>query len=700
MRIMAAGVFASALVLAGVPDSARVASQDAQQSTPAQPVFRTGVETVTVDVQVIDRTGQPVADLAAGDFTLTVDGKPRQLASAQFVRFVEADGAGTRAAAAATPAGATERGFGSNEGVATGRLIVLVVDQGNLTRGGGRGAMEAATRFVDRLTPADRVALLTVPVGPSLEFTNDAPALKTALLKIVGGGALEYIGTGSFGLSLSESFAFVTGQQRRLWNEAVSLECAYARSESELQNCIAELEGLARSKVATAKTSASISLQALRNLMRRLATVDGPKQVVLVGQALVTGTEFGDLDLMAEVNDLGALAQAARVTLSVLHVDRAFLEAFDVKERYATRTLVQDVRLLSDGLVQTAGAAGGAYYSLPVNFDAAFDRIARETSAAYELGFETIEADRDGRTHRIEVKVSRPDVTVRSRRSFVAGRPAPAAQPETAGTVAAAGPGAQATAEAKVARLLESPVPRTALPLRVRTHALAEPGGDRVRLLLAAEVGRDFEAAATVVVGYLLRAPGGAVAGRTVETAALHPVGSGGGRSLYYSTVLVVPEGDYLLRLAVLDTGERAGVLEVPVTARWEASGGYLLSDPLLSEPGVRAGGRITMNVDGRVTGRELGVYAEARLAAGAPAATAPPMLRFDVVSAADGAVLIGRQARATAESAAGRWFAETTLDLASLVQGRYVLRVAAIDPATGETNGGLARTLIVRPPE
>jgi hypothetical protein len=40
---------------------------------------------VPVDVNVIDKSGRPVPDQAAGDFTLTVDGKPRRAVSAQFI---------------------------------------------------------------------------------------------------------------------------------------------------------------------------------------------------------------------------------------------------------------------------------------------------------------------------------------------------------------------------------------------------------------------------------------------------------------------------------------------------------------------------------------------------------------------------------------------------------------------------------------
>src|SRR4051812_6849595 len=57
----------------------------AQQAPPQTPTFRSGVELVTVDVGVIDRQGQPLRGLAAGDFTVTVAGQPRKVVSAEYV---------------------------------------------------------------------------------------------------------------------------------------------------------------------------------------------------------------------------------------------------------------------------------------------------------------------------------------------------------------------------------------------------------------------------------------------------------------------------------------------------------------------------------------------------------------------------------------------------------------------------------------
>ena len=70
-------VSAAALALALL-----AASQDPQAP---KTTFKSAVDLVPVDVNVIDKTGRPVSDLIADDFSLTVDGKPRRIASAQFI---------------------------------------------------------------------------------------------------------------------------------------------------------------------------------------------------------------------------------------------------------------------------------------------------------------------------------------------------------------------------------------------------------------------------------------------------------------------------------------------------------------------------------------------------------------------------------------------------------------------------------------
>ena len=81
MKGLAAAVaVALGVALVGAPASA----QDPQQP-PRTPTFRSSVDLVPVDVSVLDKNGRPVDDLTASDFTLEVDGKPRRIASAQFI---------------------------------------------------------------------------------------------------------------------------------------------------------------------------------------------------------------------------------------------------------------------------------------------------------------------------------------------------------------------------------------------------------------------------------------------------------------------------------------------------------------------------------------------------------------------------------------------------------------------------------------
>src|SRR4051812_30072084 len=129
MKIRSAAVASAfALILVSVPHA-----QDAQT-----PSFRAGVETLPLDVTVVDDKGQPIRDLLAADFTVRVDGRARRVASAQWV----AAGTATRRSDAPVA-----DGFVSNEFAAGGRLIVLVVDQPNIPFGEMRPIRDAIGGF-------------------------------------------------------------------------------------------------------------------------------------------------------------------------------------------------------------------------------------------------------------------------------------------------------------------------------------------------------------------------------------------------------------------------------------------------------------------------------------------------------------------------------------------------------------------------
>ncbi|MEX2661122.1 MAG: hypothetical protein WD227_04290, partial [Vicinamibacterales bacterium] len=79
---------------------------------------------------------------------------------------------------------------------------------------------------------------------------------------------------------------------------------------------------------------------------------------------------------------------------------------------------------------ELAEASGGGHFEVPQGADlpAAFARIAEELRHQYLLGFSP--AILDGKEHKIDVRLSRPNLKVRARRSHAA-RPAPASPPAT-----------------------------------------------------------------------------------------------------------------------------------------------------------------------------------------------------------------------------------------------------------------------------
>ena len=139
--------------------------------------------------------------------------------------------------------------------------------------------------------------------------------------------------------------------------------------------------------------------------------------------------------------------------------------------------------------------------------DSIFERIASQTSAYYLLGVEEAAGDRDGKRHRIDVEVRRRDVTLHSRRAFVLSSAADARR----------------TPEENLADALRSPFAVAELPLRATTFVTQDPDSDKVRLMVAAEVGAAGAMPAEYTLGYALIDRDGKVVGAFSERKALTP---------------------------------------------------------------------------------------------------------------------------------------------------------------------------------
>src|SRR5262245_34331265 len=111
---------AAVLAAAGTPGVAPTAAP--QQPAP---VFRAGVDLLTLDVTALDDDGRQVRDLEAGEFVVEVNGRERRVASVEYV-----PAAAPRRAGAAPPAAARDRFYSTNAlPESRGRQVLMLVDQ-------------------------------------------------------------------------------------------------------------------------------------------------------------------------------------------------------------------------------------------------------------------------------------------------------------------------------------------------------------------------------------------------------------------------------------------------------------------------------------------------------------------------------------------------------------------------------------------
>ncbi len=510
------------------------------QPAPAQPqtqVFRAGVDLLSVDVTALDNNGRQVADLTPADFVVEVDGDARKVATAEFIRLIDPFrivGAPRKVAAPVD-----ETFFTSNQkGAPSGRLILILVDQGNIRTGSARPSMQSAKKFVDALEPEDRVAVVAIPSpGELVDFTDDHDKVREALLRITG--AQQALRT-RFNISITEAMAVYMRSDAQMATEVVLRECGQAGSAADLERCEREVEQDAAEIVNDVRRRTQDSISGIRATLRALANIEGPKSVIVISEGLILDGPTSDVD------DLASVAADSRASMDVLLLD---VPQFDASQDRRPTTPRQDRELAVTGLETLAGASRGSLYRINTSADFAFDRISRALDGHYLLGVESRPKDRDGKRHNISVKTTRRGVTIRSRRSFLTSVSAKATTPVDA-----------------VTRALRSPLPINDLPIRVSTWVYKEPGNARLRVLVATEVERLVDQSLDYTTGLLLvnRANRGMLP--PVELKKLVAKDGDPGTAVHAGSLTVDP-GTYRLHVAIADSEGRVGSVTRTVEA-------------------------------------------------------------------------------------------------------------------------------------
>jgi VWFA-related protein len=417
-RITLAGLLCLA---AGV---ALVAGQAPQTSAPPTPTFKAQVEYVEVDALVTDEEGRLVPDLTKDDFQVFEDGKLQTITSFSLVNIpVER---AERPLFAARP---IEADVQSNARPFDGRIYVLILDDLHVSFFRTPRVRAAARQFIEQNLGANDLMAVIFTGGraqDAQEFTSNKRLLISAVDKFTG---------------------------RKLPSATISRNNEYFRqSVAPIQDArIPDPDEQQR-----VYNTRSL-LSTLRQVAEWFGGVRGRRKTMML---MSEGIDYDVTDLfrrfdqpvsaagsiMADIRE--AVAATARSNVSIYAVDPRGLsdssddsievqEFADHEDRSAgigPASLRNEMRVSQDSLRELAEETGGFAAVNQNDLGDAFARIVRDNSNYYVLAYYPPSDKRDGKFHRIEVKVNRPGLTVRARRGYMSPKgKAPKKDTPTAG---------------------------------------------------------------------------------------------------------------------------------------------------------------------------------------------------------------------------------------------------------------------------
>jgi len=397
-------------------------SGEQQVQQPPPPTFKVEVNYVEIDARVTDAQGNFVRDLTQSDFQILEDGKPQTITA-----FTRVDLPVERHDPPLFKTAPIEPDVQSNLDEFTGRVWVLVLD--DLQTKPTRTALVRATarQFIQRYVSANDLAAVVTTGGFSnatQDFTNNQARLIAAVNKFIGQKAPREINT-----DMERGFK-------------------------------------ARNTYTT-----------LRNLADYLAPVRGRRKAVLwIGEGVdynitndFTSKDASVIrDAMREVVERANRQNVSFYGIDARGVGAGLDEAIEISgvpdETNDDAAVRREVQLAQDSLRFVSEETGGFAIVEKNDMNASFERIVRDNSSYYVLGYYASNEKLDGKFHKVEVRVSRAGLRVQSRNGYNAPKGKPTANPVTA----------QVSPDVRDA--LANPVPTSGVGLTISAAPFSGPG--------------------------------------------------------------------------------------------------------------------------------------------------------------------------------------------------------------------------------
>jgi VWFA-related protein len=376
------------------------------------PTFKVQVDYVEVDVLVTDARGTYVRDLKKEDFQVFEDGKPQPVTN-----FAMIDIPIERAERPLFAKQAVEPDVRSNEQPFDGRVYVMLLDEAHTIPSNTNLVRRAAQKFIDeKLGANDLMAVVfargVVGGGGSYgqEFTSNKRLLSLAVQKFAGSAPRsatlnklqDYINTSAARSAGAGGPPQDIDRQEREFNARAMLEEMTAVSD-----WFSSVRGRKKTILLFSEGISYDIHDVFANGGNNAASMITSRM-----QDFVRSATKSNVSLYA-IDPRGLMA------LSDGNIELTSVGAGDPNAAGLNERGLQDENRLQRESLQTFAEETGGFAVVNTNgFANAYDRIVQENSAYYVLAYYPPNPKRDGKFHKIEVRVTRPGLTVRSRRGY------------------------------------------------------------------------------------------------------------------------------------------------------------------------------------------------------------------------------------------------------------------------------------------
>jgi VWFA-related protein len=395
------GVRAAAAFLLTGTALAGVVTVGAFQDQAQRPVFRTGIDVIQVDVSVLDKQRRPVRGLTAEDFVVLENGVPQAV-----VGFVPIDVPEPDPIAAAWQREVTPD-VQSND-LRDGRLFAIVMDDATIPPDPHliRRARAIAREVVERLGPDDLAAVIfTRDNRHAVDFTRDRARLLAGIDRMSGGFAYA-------GQRTNDDHYWFFSSIRTLGQVS-----SYLRTVPQRRKAIVYV-----STGVPVDPEAAAEAVAIGGPIAELAEHDLATELVQNTQETFT-TVLQDTFLRAQHGNVNiyAIDPSGVGGLNFYFQSQTILPADAFVAGSSQRGMVAGLQLsrLNQDFLQTVAEQSGGRAVVNTNtFDEGIAQIFRENSSYYLVGYQSTRPPGDRTIRRVEVRVDRPDVEVRTRSAY------------------------------------------------------------------------------------------------------------------------------------------------------------------------------------------------------------------------------------------------------------------------------------------